>query len=96
MIDRLYTYIVGGMRIAPSEFWGMTVKEANLAIKGDRVRQENDFMVEVYSHMNALGSCLSKNHKFINPFKPEEESKNKKKTPEQLKSELNDLINSWR
>ena len=53
MIDRLYTYIVGGMRIAPSEFWGMTVKEANLAIKGDRVRQENDFMVEVYSHMNA-------------------------------------------
>ena len=60
MIDRLYTYIVGGTRIAHTEFWGMTVQDANLAIKGDSVRQENDFMVEVYSHMNALGSCLSK------------------------------------
>ena len=47
MIDRLYTYIVGGMRVAPSEFWGMTIKEANLAIKGDRIRQENDFMIDV-------------------------------------------------
>ena len=46
--------------------------------------------------MNALGSCLSKNHKFINPFKAEEKSKDKKKTPEQLKSELNNLINNWR
>ena len=27
MIDRLYTYIVGGMRVAPSEFWGMTIEE---------------------------------------------------------------------
>ena len=72
MIDRLYTYIVGGMRVAPSEFWGMTIKEANLAIKGDRMRQENDFMIDVYSHTNALGSCLSKKHEFIDPFKKDE------------------------
>ena len=94
MIDRLYTYIVGGMRVAPSEFWGMTIKEANLAIKGDRIRQENDFMIDVYSHMNALGSCLSKDHKFINPF--EKDDKPVKKTPDQLKDELNNLINNWR
>ena len=66
MIDRLYTYIVGGMRVAPSEFWGMTIKEANLAIKGDRIRQENDFMIDVYSHINAsfflLGALQNKLH----------------------------------
>ena len=94
MIDRLYTYIVGGMRVAPSEFWGMTIKEANLAIKGDRMRQENDFMIDVYSHMNALGSCLSKKHEFIDPFKKDD--KPGKKTPDQLKNELNNLINNWR
>ena len=94
MIDRLYTYIVGGMRVAPSEFWGMTIKEANLAIKGDRIRQENDFMIDVYSHINALGSCLSKDNKFINPFKKDD--KPVKKTPDQLKDELNNLINNWR
>ena len=94
MIDRLYTYIVGGMRVAPSEFWGMTIKEANLAIKGDRMRQENDFMIDVYSHMNALGSCLSKKHEFIDPFKNDD--KPVKKTSDQLKDELNNLINNWR
>ena len=94
MIDRLYTYIVGGMRVAPSEFWGMTIKEANLAIKGDRMRQENDFMIDVYSHMNALGNCLSKKHEFIDPFKKDD--KPIKKTPDQLKDELNNLINNWR
>ena len=94
MIDRLYTYIVGGMKVAPSEFWGMTIKEANLAIKGDRMRQENDFMIDVYSHMNALGSCLSKKYEFIDPFKKDD--KPVKKTPDQLKDELNNLINNWR
>ena len=94
MIDRLYTYIVGGMRIAPSEFWGMTIKEATLAIKGDRMRQENDFMIDIYSHMNALGSCLSKKHEFIDPFKKDD--KPVKKTSDQLKDELNNLINNWR
>ena len=93
-MDGLYSFIVGGLRFAPSEFWGMTIKEANLAIKGDRMRQENDFMIDVYSHMNALGSCLSKKHEFIDPFK--KDNKPVKKTPDQLKSELNNLINNWR
>ena len=98
MIDRLYTYIVGGMGIAPSEFWGMTVKEANLAIKGDRVRQENDFMINYIAQRNAIGTCLSDKYKFENPFEKDKKEKKStpKKTADELKEELKDMINSWR
>ena len=51
-------------------------------------------MIDIYSHMNALGSCLSKKHEFIDPFKKDD--KPVKKTPDQLKDELNNLINNWR
>ena len=46
------------MRFAPSEFWSMTLKEANLAIRGDKERQENDMLIQYYAHMNALGGSL--------------------------------------
>ncbi|MGM9543633.1 MAG: hypothetical protein ACI3T9_01485 [Romboutsia timonensis] len=75
----------------------MTIKEANLVIEGDKIRQENDFMTNYYAQRNAIGSCLSKDYKFINPFKKEDKKKAKlKKTAEELKSELKDMIDNWR
>lgn len=86
------------MRFAPSEFWEMTIKEANLVIEGDKLRQENDFMINYYAQMNAIGCCLSKDYKFTNPFKKEEKEKQvkPKKTADELKAELKDMINNWR
>lgn len=85
------------MRFAPSEFWEMTIKEANLVIEGDKVRQENDFMTNYFAQVNAIGSCLSKDHKFVNPFKKEDRKKVRpKKTAEELKKDLDDMIKNWR
>lgn len=84
------------MRFAPSEFWEMTIKEANLVVKGDKMRQENDFMINYYAHLNAVGSSLSKDFKFINPFKNEKQSHRNKESSDGLKSKLNDMINNWR
>ena len=85
------------MKFSPSEFWEMTLHEAYLVIEGDFKRQENDFMTFYFAHMNAIGSCLSKNHKFINPFeKKEGKEKPKQKSSDELKNELDDLIKNWR
>lgn len=85
------------MRLAPSEFWSMTLKEANLAIRGDKERQENDMIMQYYAHMNALGGTLGgKKFEFINPFKNDKGKKPKKVTQEELKTQLDDLINNWR
>lgn len=84
------------MKFSPSEFWDMTLHEAFLVIEGDRDRQENDFFLFYFAHTNALGACLSKNHKFTNPFEKKDKEKPKTKTSEELKSELNDLIKNWR
>ncbi len=84
------------MRFAPSEFWEMTIKEANLVIKGDNARQENDFMISYYANLNAIGNLLSKEYDFINPFKNEKKEVKPKKTADELKSELKDMINNWR
>ncbi len=85
------------MRFAPSEFWEMTIKEANLVIEGDKVRQENDFMVNYFAQRNAIGSCIAKDYKFVNPFKKEDRKKaNSKRTADELKSELDDMIKNWR
>lgn len=86
------------MRFAPSEFWEMTIKEANLVIEGDKSRQENDFMINYYAQINAIGNVLSKDYKFINPFKKDDHKKTSKpkKTADELKSELKDMINNWR
>ena len=85
------------MRFAPSEFWSMTLKEANLAIRGDKARQENGMLIQYYAHMNALGGSLGGNKfKFINPFKDDKNKKPKEATQEELKTQLDDLINNWR
>ena len=97
-MDDLYSFIVGGLRFAPSEFWGMTIKEAGLVIKGDKARQENDFMINYIAQRNAIGTCLSDKYKFENPFEKDKKEKKStpKKTADELKEELKDMINSWR
>ena len=83
----MYSFIVGGLRFAPSEFWEMTIKEANLVIKGDKARQENDFMINYIAQRNAIGTCLSDKYQFENPFKQDKKEKNSvpKKTADELK-----------
>lgn len=84
------------MKFSPSEFWDMTLKEANLVLRGDKERQENDFVVYYMAHTNAIGACLSKDHKFINPFDKINKEKPKKETAEELKNKLDDMIKNWR
>lgn len=73
----------------------MTLHEAYLVIDGDEKRQENDFFSYYYANLNAIGGCLNKKHEFINPFSKKKKN-NKKKTAEELKTELDDLIKGWR
>ena len=76
----------------------MTIKEANLVIKGDKARQENDFMINYIAQRNATGTCLSDKYQFENPFKQDKKEKKSvpKKTADELKKELKDMIDNWR
>ena len=76
----------------------MTIKEANLVIKGDKARQENDFMINYIAQRNAIGTCLSDKYQFENPFKKDKKEKTSipKKTADELKKELKDMIDNWR
>ena len=76
----------------------MTIKEANLVIKGDKARQENDFMINYIAQRNAIGTCLSDKYQFENPFKQDKKEKKSipKKTADDLKKELKDIIDNWR
>lgn len=76
----------------------MTIKEANLVIKGDKARQENDFMINYIAQRNAIGTCLSDKYQFENPFKQDKKEKKNtpKKTADDLKKELKDMIDNWR
>lgn len=93
----MYSSIVGGMKFSPTEFWNMTLHEAYLVIDGDEKRQENDFFSYYYASLNAIGGCFNKKHEFINPYdKKKKKNKSKKKTADELKTELDDLIKGWR
>ena len=76
----------------------MTIKEANLVIKGDKARQENDFMINYIAQRNAIGTCLSDKYQFESPFKKDKKEKKSppKKTADELKKELKDMIDNWR
>ena len=85
------------MKFSPTEFWNMTLHEAYLIIDGDEKRQENDFFSYYYASLNAIGGCFNKKHEFINPYdKKKKKNKSKKKTADELKTELDDLIKGWR
>ena len=77
---------------------GNDYQGGNLVIKGDKARQENDFMINYIAQRNAIGTCLSDKYKFENPFEKDKKEKKSipKKTADELKEELKDMINSWR
>ena len=76
----------------------MTIKEAILVLKGEKARQENDFMINYIAQRNAIGTCLSDKYQFENPFKQDKKEKKSvpKKTADELKKELKDMIDNWR
>ena len=80
------------MKFSPTEFWNLTLKEAELIVKGDRKRQENEFMLNVYANMNGIGLTMGgKKFKFQNPFKSEKVDEKPKRTREELLAELEDV-----
>ena len=80
------------MKFSPTEFWNLTLKEAELIVKGDRKRQENEFMLNVYANMNGIGLTMGgKKFKFQNPFKGEKMDDKPKRTREELLAELDDV-----
>ena len=61
--------IVGAMKFAPFIFYGMTLREAKLAIKGYREELHEQYLLNLYANTNAIGSCFGgKNYKSIDPF----------------------------
>ena len=51
-----------------------------------------DHELEYVAIMNALGSCLNKNHKYFNAFK--EESRKKQVTDEE-REEMKNFLENW-
>ena len=61
--------IVGGMKISPFVFYGMTIREAKLAIKGHRNEMHEAYISNLYATTNSIGPFLGgKNYKSIDPF----------------------------
>ena len=88
--------IVGGMRFAPSEFWDLTLVEAQLIVIGDKERQEQEFFIQTYAMINAVGSAFGgKKFEFINPFRENKKTK-PQKTREELLRELEEVKDRFR
>ena len=70
--------IVGGMKISPFVFYGMTIREAKLAIKGHRNEMHEAYISNLYATTNSIGPFLGgKNYKSIDPFEEKEKVKDK-------------------
>ena len=75
------------MKISPFVFYGMTIREAKLAIKGHRNEMHEAYITNLYANTNAIGSCFGgKNFKAIDPFdsKKEDKSNNKQTTAKDI------------
>lgn len=72
--------IVGGMKISPFVFYGMTIREAKLAIKGHRNEMHEAYISNLYATTNSIGPFLGgKNYKSIDPFEEKEKDKSNNK-----------------
>lgn len=72
--------IVGGMKISPFVFYGMTIREAKLAIKGHRNEMHEAYISNLYATTNSIGPFLGgKNYKPIDPFDEKEKGKSNNK-----------------
>jgi hypothetical protein len=80
--------IVGGMKISPFVFYGMTIREAKLAIKGHRNEMHEAYISNLYATTNSIGPFLGgKSYKSIDPFednKPKAKGNNKQISAEDI------------
>lgn len=66
------------MKISPFVFYGMTIREAKLAIKGHRNEMHEAYISNLYATTNSIGPFLGgKNYKSIDPFEEKEKVKDK-------------------
>ena len=77
------------MKISPFVFYGMTIREAKLAIKGHNNELRETYTINLYATTNAVGACFGgKNYKMMDPFgyndKPKESNKPKALTAEDV------------
>ena len=84
------------MKFRPCDFWNLTPAEAELVVKGDKERQEQDFITNTYSMINAIGMSFNKNFKFIDPFKEQKNEEKPKKSREDLLKELEDIKKNFK
>ena len=70
------------MKISPFVFYGMTIREAKLAIKGHRNEMHEAYISNLYATTNSIGPFLGgKNYKSIDPFEDKQkDNSNKKQT----------------
>lgn len=85
--------IVGGLGFAPEIFYGLTLRECQLIVEGDRKHQEQFLYNMSYAVINGIGTTFGdKKFKFINPFGDEKKKANKpKQTREKLLNDMEDL-----
>lgn len=75
------------MKISPFVFYGMTIREAKLAIKGHRNEMHEAYISNLYATTNSIGPFLGgKNYKSIDPFeeKVKDKSNNKQISTEDI------------
>ena len=76
------------MKISPFVFYGMTIREAKLAIKGHRNEMHEAYISNLYATTNSIGPFLGgKNYKSIDPFednKPKAKGNNKQISAEDI------------
>ena len=64
--------------MSPFLFYGMTLREAKLAIKGHNNEARNNYYYNLYATTNAVGSCFGgKSFKPVDPFESRKQSKEK-------------------
>lgn len=60
--------------MSPASFYGLTIREAGLILKGYESEKKEQYYISLYSNFNAIGMALGgKGFKPINPFEIEEE-----------------------
>lgn len=95
-VEQLFKTAVGDLGISPSEFYGMTIREVNFAIKGKDDALMRDYNLMLIACLNANGMVhVGKKYKVINPFEVEKKVKNKKKPTKQDRDETLAFIKAW-
>lgn len=56
--------------MSPTDFYSLTIREANLVLEGFEENNKDNYYLNLYANINALGNCFGgKKFKMIDPFK---------------------------